>query len=72
VVQEWVRGTALNIGMALSADDEASADSNRYFASSDHLDPNKRPKLVITYVIPDNRRVDVPPENSSDHPEVSA
>jgi hypothetical protein len=66
MVQEWVRGTALNIGMALSADDEASADSNRYFASSDHLDPNKRPKLVITYVIPDNRSIDIPPENSSD------
>jgi hypothetical protein len=49
MVQEWIFTPETNLGVAIDADNFASADSNRYFASREHPDPSLRPRLEITY-----------------------
>lgn len=49
MVADWVVNPSVNFGMILESDKTASSDSNRYFSSSNHMDKNRRPKLVIVY-----------------------
>ncbi|HZW35896.1 MAG: DNRLRE domain-containing protein [Deltaproteobacteria bacterium] len=49
MVQEWIAAPETNRGMAIDADDSATADSNRFFASRENPDLYPRPQLVVTY-----------------------
>lgn len=49
MVQGWVAAPETNHGMVVDGDGSDTADSNRYFASREHPDPDLRPQLVITY-----------------------
>ncbi len=51
--QDWVYGTIPNYGMVLKDTDETSNNTIGYFHSSEYpTDPNKRPKLVVSFYIP--------------------
>ena len=52
IVKDWVATPGNNKGLLLDSSSKASADSNRTFASSEAVDANQRPKLVVTYVLP--------------------
>ena len=49
MVNDWMANPETNFGLLLNSDVEASSDSYRNFASSEALDPEQRPRLVITY-----------------------
>ncbi len=49
MVRDWVSDPSNNYGLLLNSDKTASADSFRFFASTEDTDGSKRPKLVITY-----------------------
>ncbi|PWB66271.1 MAG: hypothetical protein C3F14_04340 [Deltaproteobacteria bacterium] len=49
MVQEWMAAPETNRGMAVDADNSATSDSNRYFASREYPDLYPRPQLVVTY-----------------------
>ena len=51
MVKDWIANPSTNYGLLLNSDSSASADSNRFFASSEANDPSQRPKLVITYTV---------------------
>jgi len=51
MVQDWVNNGATNFGMMVNSDPVAAADSNRVLSSSEHTQPDQRPKLVITYSV---------------------
>jgi hypothetical protein len=52
LVQSWVNGTFANHGVALQAQNEATASQTRTFASRSHATTSIRPQLVITYTLP--------------------
>ena len=49
MVRDWVSDPSSNYGLLLNSDKTASANSFRYFASTEATDASRRPKLVITY-----------------------
>jgi len=49
VVQEWSNDANTNYGMMLNSDSVASADSYRFFASSEAVDAAQRPRLEVAY-----------------------
>ncbi|MFZ1984553.1 MAG: DNRLRE domain-containing protein, partial [Desulfatitalea sp.] len=49
MVEEWASNSATNYGLLLNSDAVASANSYRYFASSEASAVNTRPSLIITY-----------------------
>ena len=49
MVRDWVSDPSSNYGLLLNSDKTASADSYRYFTSTEVTDASRRPKLVITY-----------------------
>ena len=51
LVQDWLASPESNKGMLLNSDDQANADSYRFFASSEAADGSRRPRLEITYTI---------------------
>jgi len=54
LAQGWLNGTIPNYGCALIDTDETSNNTIVYFHSSDYTtDPDKRPKIVITFYIAD-------------------
>jgi hypothetical protein len=63
MVSFWISNPSENFGMLLNSDSTASANSYRYFVSSDHLNTNWRPKLVITYSIQTYHRADTNQDN---------
>ncbi len=50
MVQYWISTPTENYGLLINADKTASADSNRYFTSSEDEDGTRRPKLIVTFV----------------------
>jgi PKD repeat protein len=59
MVQYWISWPTENYGLLLNADRAASADSNRYFVSSEAEDGTKRPKLIVTFVT--SEPINLPP-----------
>ncbi|MFQ5455433.1 MAG: fibronectin type III domain-containing protein [Nitrospirota bacterium] len=53
MVQDWINVSSTNFGMLVNSDTAAAVDSNRFFGSNEHIDPNQRPKLIVTYISPD-------------------
>ncbi len=51
MVREWVANPSSNYGLLINSDVAASANSYRYFASSEAADANQRPKLVVVYSV---------------------
>jgi len=49
MVQDWVTAPSSNYGMLVNSDDVASADSWRYFASTEDGNTPYRPKLIVSY-----------------------
>jgi hypothetical protein len=49
MVADWVTTPSSNYGMLANSDDVASADSWRYFASTEDSNTPFRPKLIVTY-----------------------
>jgi hypothetical protein len=49
MVQEWVSQPSTNFGVLLNADASRLRDRYRYFASAEYSDPERRPRLRITY-----------------------
>lgn len=51
IVKDWIAIPVNNKGLLLNSSSKASADSSRVFASSEAVDANQRPKLVVTYTL---------------------
>ena len=51
MVRDWHAGTFPNVGLFVTAADEAAGTIHAY-ASSDAADPSRRPRLTITYTVP--------------------
>ncbi len=49
LVQSWVDDPDENHGLAISSDEDAVADADRIFASSEYPDTALRPRLIVTY-----------------------
>jgi hypothetical protein len=49
MVKHWLSNPSENFGMLINSDPVASSDSYRYFASSENVNVDQRPKLVVTY-----------------------
>ncbi len=52
MVQDWLANPAANCGLLLNADRTKGADRYRYFASTEHTNPDLRPYLQVTYYVP--------------------
>jgi len=52
IVKGWAMTPGNNKGLLLNSSSKATADSNRVFASSEAADATRRPKLIVTYVLP--------------------
>lgn len=56
MVKDWLAAPASNFGMMLLSDqgaNKANVDTNRIFVPAENADANKRPKLIVTYTLPD-------------------
>ncbi|MCI5119849.1 MAG: DNRLRE domain-containing protein [Candidatus Electrothrix sp. AUS4] len=53
MVKDWLAEPDSNYGLLLNSDAVASSDSYRNFASSEAVDANQRPKLVVKYTVED-------------------
>jgi len=56
MVNEWITNPSSNFGMMLRSNtgtNTSSANTNRIFIPTEYSDSGKRPKLTITYAIPD-------------------
>lgn len=64
LVAQWVAGTAENHGLRLSHATEGApyADGAKVIASSDDLDPTKRPRLVVTFDPPGQQWTTLQPD----------
>ena len=51
IITDWIAYPVNNKGLLLNASNKASSDSYRIFASSEAVDANQRPKLVVTYTL---------------------
>jgi hypothetical protein len=51
IIQDWHANPGNNKGLILNSSTKATSESNRMFASSEAVEPNQRPKLVVTYVL---------------------
>jgi len=49
MVRDWYNGDKSNFGMLINSDATAVADSDRQFASTEHANPNERPKLIVHF-----------------------
>lgn len=60
IVKDWVVLPGNNRGLLVNSSSKAGADSNRVFASSEAVDANQRPKLVVTYTLAASSDVTAP------------
>jgi len=51
IITDWIAYPVNNKGLLLNSSNTASSDSYRTFASSEAVDANQRPKLVVTYTL---------------------
>ena len=51
-VQKWINGSKINYGIMIRDYDESDAEGLRAFSSSENVDADSRPKLVIQYYDP--------------------
>ncbi|MFP4257224.1 MAG: DNRLRE domain-containing protein, partial [Desulfobacterales bacterium] len=65
MVQQWQQDPASNYGLLVNSDFDASADSYRFFASSEAGDPSVRPALEITYTV-DSSDTDTEEDDTTD------
>ena len=49
MLQDWTNDANSNFGLLLNSDSVATADSYRYFASSEAVDASQRPRLEVTF-----------------------
>jgi len=51
IMRDWMNNPEINYGILINADSTASADSYRYFASTEDENSSHRPKLIVTFFV---------------------
>jgi len=54
IVRDWMNNPETNYGILINSDHIATADSHRYFASTENENSSRRPKLIVTFFVGDD------------------